>query len=73
MRDVLISFGTILILLGAILVIIGIFGRVISRLESLPPIIYFQKTIDGVSIGTSPILILALIIVYLILWFVKKI
>jgi hypothetical protein len=71
MRDPLISLGIFLVILGGVLLALGLIGRVVPRLEELPPILYVQKTIDGVSVGTSPILIILLIVIYIVLWTAK--
>lgn len=71
MRDALISLGILLIIFGAIIVLFGIISRLIPKLEDLPPILYVQKSFDGVAVGTSPILIIALIILYVVLWSIK--
>ncbi|MEM2181630.1 MAG: hypothetical protein QXI27_00270 [Nitrososphaerota archaeon] len=71
MRDLLISLGIFLMILGVLLVLFGVISRFVPRLEELPPILYVQKTFNGVTVGTSPILIIAFIILYLVLWTIK--
>ncbi len=71
MRDVLLSLGTFLVILGVVLLVLGLVSRVLPKVEELPPLLYVQKTIDGVTIGTSPIAIIALIIIYIVLWMTK--
>lgn len=71
MRDVLISLGTFLLILGVVLLVLGLVSRVLPKIEELPPILYVQKNFDGVTVGTSPIAIIALIIIYIVLWMAK--
>lgn len=63
--------GVFLMILGIIFVLFGVISRLIPKLDQLPPILYVQKTLDGITIGTSPIIIIALIILYIILWSIK--
>lgn len=67
----LISLGMFLLVLGAVLLAIGIMTRFLPRLEGLPPILYVQKTFDGITVGTSPIVIIVLIALYLVLLVTK--
>ena len=60
--------GILLIILGAALLLIPLVARMGFRLEELPPYIFMGKRFDGLYLGTSPILIAILIIVYLLLF-----
>jgi len=71
LRDLLVSLGIFLVILGAVLLVLGLISRVIPRVEELPPILYVQETFDGVSVGTSPIVIIALIVIYIVLWMTR--
>ncbi|MDJ0270067.1 MAG: hypothetical protein NXY59_05930 [Aigarchaeota archaeon] len=59
--------GILLIILGIILVALPILSRLFDRLDKIHPLLVWGTRVDGFFIGTSPILIIALLLIYLIL------
>ncbi len=59
--------GILLIILGIILVALPILSRMFERLDKIHPLLIWGTRVDGFFIGTSPILIIALLLIYLIL------
>ena len=57
--------GIILIITGIILVLLPAILRLGLRVEKLHPLLFMGKKIDGIYIGTSPIIIIILIAIYL--------
>jgi len=57
--------GIILIITGIILVLLPAILRLGLRIEKLHPLLFMGKKIDGIYIGTSPIIIIILIAIYL--------
>ncbi|MEM1534524.1 MAG: hypothetical protein QW059_03040 [Nitrososphaerota archaeon] len=57
--------GIILIAIGAVLLLIGVAPRFLESVPKLHPLIYTQITLGELEIGTSPIAIIILIILYL--------
>ena len=66
--------GILLIILGLILILIPIplLARIGMRLENVHPLLLWGRRFDGIYIGTSPILIIIMIAVYLLLLFLRK-
>ncbi|MEM1944622.1 MAG: hypothetical protein QW756_02500 [Nitrososphaerota archaeon] len=58
--------GVILIIAGALLILIPLLSRVVEGLERIHPLILIGMRLDGIFVGTSPIVIIALLIVYLL-------
>lgn len=59
--------GIALVLLGAILILAGLAPRLLEPMPKLHPLIYTQLTIGELKIGTSPITIIILTLLYLVL------
>jgi len=59
--------GIILIITGIILVLLPTISRLGLRVEKLHPLLFVGKKVDGIYIGTSPILLIILAIIYLAL------
>ena len=57
--------GIILIIVGMILVLLPTILKLGLRVEKLHPLLFMGKKIDGIYIGTSPIIIIILIAIYL--------
>ena len=57
--------GIILIITGIILVLLPAILRLGLRVEKLHPLLFMGKRVDGIYIGTSPIIIIILIAIYL--------
>ena len=57
--------GIILIITGIILVLLPAILKLGLRVEKLHPLLFMGKKIDGIYIGTSPIIIIILIAIYL--------
>ncbi len=57
--------GIILIITGIILVLLPAILRLGLRVEKLHPLLFMGKKMDGIYIGTSPIIIIILIAIYL--------
>jgi len=57
--------GIILIITGIILVLLPAILRLGLRVEKLHPLLFMGKKIDGIYIGTSPIIIIILVAIYL--------
>ena len=68
----LLLLGILLIVLGLILVLIPLLARLGVRLENIHPLLLWGRRFDGVYIGTSPILIIIMIAIYLTLLFLRK-
>lgn len=59
--------GILLIVIGAILILIPIALKSGVRLENVHPLLLVWKKLDGLYIGTSPILIIILVLLYIFL------
>ncbi len=59
--------GVVLIVMGIILLLIGVAPRMLESVPKLHPIIYTQVSLGGLKIGTSPLAIIILTIIYLLL------
>ena len=57
--------GIIFIITGIILVVLPAILKLGLRIEKLHPLLFMGKKIDGIYIGTSPIIIIILIAIYL--------
>ena len=57
--------GIILIITGIILVLLPAILRLGLRVEKLHPLLFMGKRMDGIYIGTSPIIIIILVAIYL--------
>jgi len=61
--------GLILIIAGILLIIAPLLLRVFEGLDRVHPLILVGFRLDGVFIGTSPIIVIALLIIYILLRF----
>ncbi|RLG05912.1 MAG: hypothetical protein DRN59_03875 [Thaumarchaeota archaeon] len=68
----LIFLGAILIILGIILILLPTLSKLGLRLEEIHPLLLLGKRFDGVYIGTSPLLIIILIALYLLILFLRR-
>ncbi|MCL7384913.1 MAG: hypothetical protein LZ158_00900 [Thaumarchaeota archaeon] len=68
----LVFLGILLIIVGVILIALPILLRFIPKLEEVHPFIFWWFKVDGVTVGTSPALILAAVLIYLIILLVKR-
>ncbi|MEM0444648.1 MAG: hypothetical protein QXO86_07215 [Nitrososphaerota archaeon] len=59
--------GMILVVLGIVLILIGVAPRILETIPRLHPLIYTQITIGDLKIGTSPLIIIILTVLYLVL------
>ena len=57
--------GIILIITGIILVLLPAILKLGLRVEKLHPLLFMGKKMDGIYIGTSPIIIIILVAIYL--------
>ena len=57
--------GIILIIVGMILALLPTILKLGLRVEKLHPLLFMGKKIDGIYIGTSPIIIIILVAIYL--------
>ena len=64
--------GIILIIVGMILVLLPTILKLGLRVEKLHPLLFMGKKIDGIYIGTSPIIIIILIAIYLALTLLRR-
>ena len=68
----LLLLGILLIVLGLILVLIPLLARLGVRLESAHPLLLWGRRFDGIYVGTSPILIIIIMAVYLLLFLLRR-
>ena len=68
----LVFLGAILIILGIILIFLPTLSKLGLRLEEVHPLLLLGKRFDGVYIGTSPLLIIILIALYLLILFLRR-
>lgn len=61
--------GLLLIVVGATLIAIPFLARYFTDLEKIHPLLLIGFRVDGVFIGTSPLLLLILLAVFLLLRF----
>lgn len=59
--------GLLLIIVGAALIALPFLTRYLGDVEKIHPLLLIGVKLDGVYIGTSPILIIALVILFLLL------
>ncbi|MEM1952156.1 MAG: hypothetical protein QXF45_04460 [Candidatus Caldarchaeum sp.] len=64
-----IMLGLLLIIVGATLIAIPFLARYFTDLEKVHPLLLIGFRVDGIFVGTSPILILILLLVFLLLRF----
>lgn len=64
--------GVILILVGVAFLLIPILAKLGLKTEELHPLILLGKKFDGVYVGTSPILILILVAIYILLALARR-
>jgi len=64
--------GVILIIIGIILVLLPTILKLGLRVEKLHPLLFIGKRIDGIYIGTSPIIIIILAMIYLALILLRR-
>lgn len=64
--------GIMFVLTGIILIIIPLIMKLGIELEKIHPLLLVWRKIDGFYIGTSPILLIVLAIVYLLTVFLKR-
>ena len=66
------SLGIIFIVIGIILALLPTILRLGLRVEKLHPLLFVGGKIDGIYIGTSPIIIIILAIIYLALILLRR-
>lgn len=59
--------GILLILLGLAVIAIPFLARYFTDIEKIHPLLLIGYRADGLFIGTSPILIIALLLIYLVM------
>ncbi|GBC69614.1 hypothetical protein HRbin01_01316 [archaeon HR01] len=59
--------GLLLVLLGLILMAAPLLSKIVGSLERVHPLLLWGVRIDGVFVGTSPLLIIVLILIFLLL------
>ena len=64
--------GLFFILLGALFLLVPLLARLVGSLENVHPLLLWGKRIDGIYIGTSPLLIIILVLVYVALALFKR-
>lgn len=64
--------GIMFVLTGIILMIIPLIMKLGIELEKIHPLLLVWRKIDGFYIGTSPILLIVLAIVYLLIMFLRR-
>ena len=64
--------GIILIIVGMILALLPTILKLGLRVEKLHPLLFMGKKMDGIYIGTSPIIIIILIAIYLALTLLRR-
>ncbi|MCS7094703.1 MAG: hypothetical protein NZ988_02695 [Thaumarchaeota archaeon] len=69
MRDPLLLTGILLAVVGLSLVLLSVLYRLLPRFEELHPLLLWTVRLDGLTVGTSPLLLIALLLVYLLLIF----
>ena len=68
----LVFLGVILIILGIILILLPTLSKLGLRLEEVHPLLLLGRRFNGVYIGTSPLLIIILIALYLLILFLRR-
>ncbi len=64
--------GIVLIIVGIVLIILPLIARAGIRLEEIHPLILLGRRFDGIYIGTSPILIIILVVIYAVLLLLRR-
>jgi hypothetical protein len=64
--------GVLLILMGLILVILPFIMKLGIKPESIHPLLLVWRRVDGFYVGTSPILLIILVLVYLFLVLIRR-
>lgn len=59
--------GIVLTVLGVSLVVLSLLPRVLPRLEEVHPLLLVTVRLDGFTVGTSPLLLIVLALLYLLL------
>jgi hypothetical protein len=67
MRDPLLLVGIGLILAGAVLILRSLMLRHLPELREVHPLLFVSVRVGDLTIGTSPLLILVLLALYLLL------
>ncbi|MCS7117986.1 MAG: hypothetical protein NZ957_04280 [Thaumarchaeota archaeon] len=67
MRDPILLTGILLTVIGISLVLLSVLPRVLPRIEEVHPLLLVTVRLDGLTVGTSPLLLIALLLVYLLL------
>lgn len=70
--SILVSLGIILIILGVTFLAVSLIVKLFPRLEDIHPLLILWFKTDGLSIGTSPILIIVAILIYLLILLLRK-
>ena len=64
--------GIVLVIVGIVLIILPLIARTGIRLEEIHPLILLGRRFDGIYIGTSPILIIILVVIYAVLLLLRR-
>jgi len=64
--------GIVLVIVGIVLIILPLIARAGIRLEEIHPLILLGRRFDGIYIGTSPILIIILVVIYAVLLLLRR-
>ncbi|MEM1946366.1 MAG: hypothetical protein QXH12_06835 [Candidatus Caldarchaeum sp.] len=59
--------GIMFILIGIAIIVIPLLARYLTDVEKIHPLLLVGVKLDGFYVGTSPILIIALVAIYLLL------
>ena len=59
--------GILLIILGIVLVAIPFIAKFFTKIEKVHPLLLWGTRVDGFFIGTSPILLIILLVIYLVI------
>ncbi|PUA32053.1 MAG: hypothetical protein B9J98_04735 [Candidatus Terraquivivens tikiterensis] len=65
-------FGILLIIVGVILVAMPLLLKIVPKLEEVHPFIFWWFRVNGVTVGTSPAIILAAVLIYLMMLLLKR-
>lgn len=64
--------GIILIIIGIVLILLPTILKLGLRIEKVHPLLFVGGKIDGIYVGTSPIVIIILAIIYLALILLRR-
>ncbi len=64
--------GIVLVLVGLVLVFIPLIIKLGVKLENIHPLLLVWRKVDGFYIGTSPILLIMLLAVYLLIILIRR-